>query len=160
MDAKLNSLLSSHVTIQNDLTELRQAILAHFDASEKAVIAAVVERLDQNQLMALQAVVDSVEGGRVAEHDLPEILNALQQPLAEIRERLTTGMEPALSSAVERASEAVSAPQLDFKHKLKIVAPIIPMILSYEGEIELGSRLNLEAAWQRLVAKIRGKEQT
>ena len=64
---------------------------------------------------------------------------------------------PTLASEVERLSEVVEAPKLDVKHKLKITAPIIPFILSYEGEVELRSGLNLEVAWQRLVTKVRSE---
>lgn len=156
MDAKLDVLLSTQGTIRNELKELREAMLVRFDASEQVVIAAVLERLDQNQLAIVQTVLDALESGRVAESELQDTLMALQQLLAEIRERKTTEKEPALSAAVERVSEAVAAPTLDVKHKLKIAAPIIPMVLSYEGEIDLGSRLDLEATWKRLIAKIRG----
>jgi len=157
MDAKLHALLSTQGTIRNELNGLRQTMLARFDTSEQTVIGAVLERLDQDQLATVQTVLDALEGGRVAENELQQTLIALQQALAELRERKITGTEPALSSAVQRASEAVAAPTLDVKHKLKIAAPIIPMILSYEGEVELKSGLNLEAAWQRLIAKARGK---
>lgn len=44
----------------------------------------------------------------------------------------------------------VSAPELSVKHKLKVTIPIVPLLLGYEGEVELNSRLNLEASWQAL----------
>ena len=156
MDSKVNALLASQTAIQDNLSELRQAVLARFDASEQAIIATVVDRLDQSQMAITEAVLDAVEAGRVPESELQETLTAVQHALSEIRQQPAL-FGPTLASEVECLSEVVEAPKLDVKHKLKITAPIIPFILSYEGEVELRSGLNLEVAWQRLVTKVRGE---
>ena len=44
---------------------------------------------------------------------------------------------------------------MDAKHKLKVTIPIVPVLLSYEGEIELSSRLNLQELWQQLTGALR-----
>ncbi len=157
MDSKVDVLLASQIAIRGDLRELRQAVLARFDASEQAIIATVVDRLDQSQMAVTQAVLDAVEVGRVPESELQETLIAVQHVLSEIRQQRLALFDPTLASEVERLSEVIEAPKLDVKHKLKVTAPIIPFILSYEGEVELKSGLNLEVAWQRLVAKVRGE---
>jgi hypothetical protein len=157
MDAKLDALLTGQTAIRDDLTSLRQAVLARFDTSEQAIIAAVVERLDQSQLATVQAVLGVIEAGRVPEREVQEALTIVQHALVEIRQQGVALSDPILVNEVERVSEVVDAPTLDVKHKLKITAPIIPLILAYEGEVELQSGLNLEAAWQRLVAKVRGE---
>jgi hypothetical protein len=54
-------------------------------------------------------------------------------------------------------SDVVDDPKLDVTHKLKVSIPIIPLILSYETEVELKSGLNLKAAWQRLKVRVRGE---
>jgi len=59
-----------------------------------------------------------------------------------------------LTSEIENLSDVVDAPKLDASHKLKITIPIIPFILSYEGEMGLKSGMNLESAWQRLLSKV------
>lgn len=56
----------------------------------------------------------------------------------------------------KRVPDVIDTPRSTVKHKLKIAAPIIPFILSYQGEIELTSGLNLQAAWKRLLSKLRG----
>ena len=152
MDARLDALPA----IRDDLTDLRRAVLVRFEVSEQTIIAAIVERLDQSQLDTVQAVLDTVEAGRVPESELQETLAAVQHALSEMQQQGVALSDATLASEVERLSEVIDAPKLDVKHKLKITAPIIPWILSYEGEIELKSGLNLKAAWQRLVAKVRG----
>lgn len=151
MDAKLDTLLERVI-------ELRQAVLARFDASEQAIISAVVERLDENQLATVQAVLDGIDSKRVPDNELQDTLAAVQEVVTEIQQKRITLTDPALASGVERMSEVVDAPKLDVQHKLKVTVPIIPFILSYEGELGLTSGVNLKAVWQRLVAKVRGEQ--
>ena len=48
----------------------------------------------------------------------------------------------------------MDTPALGVAHKLKLTVPIIPFSLGYEGEIQLGSRMNLEMAWEWLKQKL------
>jgi hypothetical protein len=50
---------------------------------------------------------------------------------------------------IAQTQEPLTAPRTDFRHKPKVAAPIIPFILSYEGEVELSGGVNLEEilAW-------------
>lgn len=63
-----------------------------------------------------------------------------------------------LAAAVQHAAEVVSAPGLDVKHKLKVTIPILPALVAYEGEMELGGGLNLEEAWKALCKWVRRPE--
>jgi len=156
MDTKLDALLAGQTGIREDLSGLRQAVLTRFDTSEQTIIATVIERLDQGQLATVQAVLDAIEAGLVPIGELEETLVAVQHTLSEIQQQEVALPDSILTSEeFEHLSEVVDAPKLDVKHKLKVTVPIIPVILSYEGEVELKSGLNLEAAWKRLVAKIR-----
>ena len=156
MDTKLDALLTGQTAIRENLSGLRQAMLARFDASEQTIIAAVIERLDQDQLATVQAVLDAIEAELVPIGELEETLVAVQHTLSEIQQQGVALLDSTLASEeVERLSEVVYAPKLDVKHKLKLTVPIIPAILSYEGEVELKSGLNLEAVWKRLVGRVR-----
>ena len=119
-----------------------------------ALLGQTTIRMDQSQLAVTQAVLNAIEAGRVPETELQETLTAMQHTLSEIRQRGAALPDPALASEIESLSEVFDAPKLDAKHKLKITVPIIPFLLSYEGEVELKSGLNLEAAWKRLVARV------
>jgi hypothetical protein len=104
----------------------------------------------------VQAVLDAIEAELVPMGELEETLVAVQHTLSEIQQQGVALPDSALTNEeVEHLSEVVYASKLDAKHKLKVTVPIIPYFLSYEGEVELKSGLNLEAAWKRLVAKIR-----
>jgi len=157
MDAKLDGLLSGQKVIQDDLKDFRKTLLARFDASEKTVITAIVERLDQNQLATVQSILDGMEGNRIPESELQETLNAVQQSLSEIKQNEAEYYDSQLVRDIESLSDVVDDPRLDVSHKLKVSLPIIPLILSYEGEVGLKSGLNLKAALQGLTARLRGK---
>jgi hypothetical protein len=154
MDAKLDDVLKNQKVMQDDLKDLRKTLLARFDASEQVIISTIVQRLDQNQLATVQSILDEIETHRVPE-ELQETLSALQQALLEIREMRLNDLQ--LATEAKSLSEVVDDPKLDVTHKLKVSIPIIPLILTYETEVELKSELNLKAAWQRLKVRVRGE---
>jgi hypothetical protein len=101
--------------------------------------------------------LDEIEAHSVPENELQETLSAIQQALLEIRQTEMGLYDSQLVSEAKNLSDVVDDPKLDVNHKLKVSVPIIPLILSYETEVELKSGLNLKAAWQRLKARVRGE---
>jgi hypothetical protein len=93
-------------------------------------------------LQSLQQVIDTHP---VPEPVIQETLDAVSQIFSEI-------------TASESGRFDSRLTKLDVGHKLKVSIPIIPLILSYEGEINLKSGLNLKKAWQKLKTWIRDKE--
>ena len=61
-----------------------------------------------------------------------------------------------VTSSTIRKNYFIKDPELDVKQKLKVTLPIVPMLVEYEGEFELGSGFNIRSAWERLIAKLRG----
>jgi septal ring factor EnvC (AmiA/AmiB activator) len=157
MDAKLDDVLKNQKVMQEDLKDLRKTLLARFDASEQAIISAIVQRLDQNQLATVQSIVDEIETHSVPENELQETLNTIQQALSEIKQNEVGYYDSQLVSEAKSLSDVVEDPKLDVTHKLKVSIPLIPLILTYETEVELKSGLNLKAAWQRLKVRVRGE---
>jgi len=151
MDMKLDALLIGQAAIQDDLINLQQIVLARFDTSEQTIIATALERLDQNQLATVQAMLDALEGNQMSEAEMRRVIDTVEQILVVLQQR------GVVLPSQQLVAEVIAAPTLDVKHKLKVTFPIIPLIIGYEGELELGSKLNLEALWQRLVARVRGK---
>lgn len=148
---KLDALLAGQSDINLGLYNLRQAILSRYDAGEQRIIDSITERLDQAQAEIVQTLLDAVEKNQISESEMAEAVGAVRQALAESRRR-----NAALPGHTE-LEETISAPNLDVKHKLKFSIPIVPLLLDYEGEIELGSGVNLESVWNRMVDKFRRK---
>ena len=141
--------------------ELRYAAEPRLLAKYQREIKRQRESLTRNQheydaiMKSAQGVIESHP---VPEKELQDTLNAVQQTLSEMIQSKTEQYSTQLVSEVEKVSEIIADPKLDSNHKLKYSIPIIPLILSYEGAVELKSGLNLKKAWQSLKARLRGKE--
>jgi hypothetical protein len=72
--------------------------------------------------------------------------------LAVLEERF-----PALPPSQVAVAEIIKAPELDAKHKLKVTLHLVPFLVDYEGELELGSGFNINLAWEKLLTKLRRK---
>jgi hypothetical protein len=158
MDAKLDGLTAGQTAIRDDLSGLRQTILTHFETSEQSIIKATLDRLERAQLETVQTILHAIDAKTLSEHELRNTLTVFRDTLKEIRRREAILADRDLTDKLGSVSEAIEAPRLDAKNKLKVTVPIIPLLLSYEGEIELGCGMNLEAAWQRLITKVRGEQ--
>ena len=140
---------------------LRYATDPRIIAKDRREIELQRESLARNQreyYEVVKSAQDLIEPYLVPEMELRDTLNSIQQILSEIRQNKTSQYNPWLVSEVEKVSGIIDDPKLDSNHKLKYSIPIIPLILSYEGEIELKSGLNLKKAWQSLKARIHGKK--
>ena len=54
--------------------------------------------------------------------------------------------------------EVINYPTLDTKHSLKLTIPLIPFILTYEGELGTGAGIKLKETWQNLKSKLFSKK--
>ena len=145
MDAKLNILLSSQVAIYENLDQMRQDLLLRYDATEQATIQAVAQQLNQNQLVLTQNLLDALEANQVSEQQMQQMLEVLEERV------------PALPPSQAAVAEIIKDPELDAKHKLKVTLPLVPFLVDYEGELELGSGFNIKSAWEQLLTKLRRK---
>ncbi|MEG4323125.1 MULTISPECIES: hypothetical protein [unclassified Microcoleus] len=151
MNNRLERLSAGQEAIFENINNLRQRLLSRYSASEKNIIFAITERLDQSQVITISAVLDAIEANKISEAEMQNILPSIQQSLMILQQRGVT-----LPVSQQAIAEIINAPQMDFKHRLKVALPIIPFILDYEGEWELGTGINLKEAWQKLVAPVKG----
>ncbi len=113
-------------------------------SGQVAIYEDLLKQLDQNQLVLTQKLQDALDANQVSEPQM-------QQMLAVLEERI-----PSLPPSQAAIAEVIKDPELDVKQKLKVTLPIVPMLVEYEGEFELGSGFNIKTAWEQLVAKLRG----
>jgi len=123
---------------------LRQTLLDRYKADEQSTVTIPVEHLEQAHLATVQDIFDALEADQVPDALMRQALDAVRQVLVALSERSTA------LPGQQAIADAIVEPTLDVKHKLKLTLPIIPMLLSYEGELELGSEVNVERAWKRL----------
>nr|WP_322719793.1 hypothetical protein [Nostoc sp. ChiQUE02]MDZ8232847.1 hypothetical protein [Nostoc sp. ChiQUE02] len=142
LDGKVNVLIKGQIAIYKKQHQMCQALLERYNASEKYIISSIAEQLNQTQLVLTENLLQALDSNMVSE---PE----MQQMLAVLEERL-----PSLPPSQAGIAEIIKNPELDVRHKLKITLPIIPTLVEYEGEFELGSGFNIKSAWQLLIAKL------
>lgn len=155
MDDKLDVLLEGQTALAMGLMRVRADILGGIDASARSAVQVIVGALQQKQLETVRTVLDGIDRGRATDDEVLATLDAIRQALQEMQQKGVAPPVPGVAESAEQLAEVVGAPGLDVKHKLKAVIPIIPILLQYEGEISLGSGMNLEAAWNKLVDKLK-----
>jgi len=148
---KLDKLSTGQKFIYENINHLRQGLLNYYKVSERNVIEAISDKLDQSQIKTISAVLDSVKANQLPEVEMLQIVGVTQQVIDKLEQR---GILPSNQQA---AIELIKAPEIDTKHRFKIFLPIIPILLSYEGELELGSGINLKAVWQNLLMRFQGE---
>ncbi|AFZ60302.1 hypothetical protein H6G54_07995 [Anabaena cylindrica FACHB-243] len=145
IDEKLNWLAGGQVAFY-------QAVLAHFTTEETAIIEPITRQLEEAQIVEVEAVLKAIDSNQVSEEEIKLVVAQLKQAMASMR-----GKDFALPSGNEAIIEALNYPTLDTKHALKVSIPIIPFILSYEGELGLSAGVKIREAWERWKTKLRNK---
>jgi hypothetical protein len=133
-----------------EIRRLRQTLLDHYKADEQEIVAIPVEQLDQANLVTVQAILDALEADQVPDALMRQALDVVQRILVVLSERSI------ILSGQQAVSDAIAAPTLDVKHKLKLTLPIIPPLLSYESELKLGGEMKLRRRWRRLKCRAYG----
>ncbi|MFS0519754.1 hypothetical protein ACEYW6_34360 [Nostoc sp. UIC 10607] len=152
MNTRLDRLYAGQKAIFENINHLRQGLLARYNAGEQNIIVAITEQLNQAQMVMISTVLDAIETDQITEQEMQLILQEIQHNITKLQQN---GI--ALTASQAALAEVINAPGLDFKHRLKVGIPLIPFILDYEGELELGTGINLKGAWQALVLRFRGE---
>jgi chromosome segregation ATPase len=107
-----------------------------------------LERLDQNQ----RSIQKALEANRISDSEIQELLTSIQQTLV-LEEKKGLALPP----DKKKFAEFLDDSSLDAKQKLILTLPIIPSLIAYETELELGAHFNLKASWERFRKKIQGR---
>jgi hypothetical protein len=143
MDWKIDSVLNGQVAITYQLSRMQHTLLSRYDETERSLVAAVVEQLDDQQLSMTRTFLDVLDSSQLAESEIEEMWAVLEERL------------PELSPSQDAVKEWVGAPGLDARHRLKVALPIVPFLVDYEAEFELNGGLDFKALWENLKAKLR-----
>jgi hypothetical protein len=134
--SNLRLLQGGQIAILGQLNHTREALLERYDASQRINIEAIAQMLNQSQVIVIQTLLDGLEANQLSASDIQNVWALLEKRIL------------ALPSTQSSIIEIIKDPALDTRHKLKLSIPIIPFILDYEGELELGSGLNINTAWK------------
>jgi len=141
IDNKIELLLDGQVS-------LSQVLMLHFNPKEQELLLPFTQKLDEPELINIQAFLEAVETDQASEEDIQLMLTETRSFLEKLQEQ-----NLALPAGKEAISEMINSPTIDAKHALKVSIPIIPFILAYEGELGLGTGINLKETWQHWKTK-------
>jgi hypothetical protein len=141
IDDKIDLILESHA-------RLFQALMLHYSPQEQDLLSPLAQKLDQAELVKVKAFIEDIDKNLIPE----ENVNLM---LTEARQMMKASQEKELDLPEENViiAEIINSPEIDAKHALKVSIPIIPFILAYEGELGLGTGINLKEAWKGLKSK-------
>jgi hypothetical protein len=128
--------------------QLSQELLSHFDKQEQILLSPFTEKLDESQLLQVNAFLEAVDNDKISEGDIESTLLEIKNSLKQMNHQNL--LLPESSKAIWGIIED---PKLDSKHSLKVTIPIIPFILSYEGELALGTGANIKNIWESLQSR-------
>jgi hypothetical protein len=132
IDAKLNIVL-----IKQD------SLLIRYQASEQAILRVFIEQLNQTQLAFTENMLNAVAANQVSESEMLQMLAVLQSRIPSLP-----------SSSQAEIAEIIKSPELDARHKITVTLPIVPFLINYEGELELGTGFNIKSAWEFVIKKL------
>lgn len=148
------------------LAELRAALaglnvkvdrlFGHIDQRSLQSVALIYRRIDAFDRDLSAAVVALVQQNALTTAELDRHLAVIRATLEEVHNHAARLADRELAAGVEAARQLAEDPSLDARHKLEVTIPIIPLLLEYKFETELGSRANLVALWDALKAKVGG----
>jgi hypothetical protein len=145
LNDKVNVLLSSQLAIYQDLNHMRQTLLERYDEGEQAIITAIAQQLNESQLELTQKLLEAVEANQVSETEMQQMLTAIEENIHSLPPSQAT------------TAKIIRNPDLDVRQRLKVSLPLVPLLVQYEVELELGTNFNIKSAWGILVNKLGGK---
>lgn len=132
IDAKLNIVLIN-----------QDSLLIRYQVSEQAILRVFIEQLNQTQLAFTENMLNAVAANQVSESEMLQMLAVLESRIPSL---------PASSQA--EIAEIIKSPELDARHKITVTLPIVPFLINYEGELELGTGFNIKSAWEFIIKKL------
>jgi hypothetical protein len=132
IDAKLNIVLIN-----------QDSLLLRYQVSEQAILRVFIEQLNQTQLAFTENMLNAVAANQVSESEMLQMLAVLESRIPSLP-----------SSSQAEIAEIIKSPELDTRHKITVTLPIVPFLINYEGELELGTGFNIKSAWEFVIKKL------
>ncbi len=123
--------------LQTQLSEQNKVILLKIDQSHQSLAQKFLVGMQQQQAEMIPKLLDSIERKEVAGSEVMQMLQLLQDQISKI-------------TFPEKAEVQAALGDIDLspKSKLKLALPIIPTILAWETEFEVGWSQSIPQAWQ------------
>jgi hypothetical protein len=153
---KLEIIRQEHDDISRELGLLRAAVLGEIGGGHQRLLEPVINLLPAAELSVAQAALAKVDNADLDEREIAEVIDEVRIA-ANLAVETDLIKEPSMKANLAELADAIEDPKLGIKHKLKLTIPIIPFLISYEGEASWDNTLNLEKAAQWLTGRRKEK---
>lgn len=154
LGATLEQLIERHAQLGGDLVSIRSFLIKQYPANDQALIAPLLAQLNANQVSEVRNIIKSLDDPQVTDDDAQSVVESVRAAIGSVLE--LSGGESPMAESLCNARQVLDDPKVEWKHKLKVTVPMIPGILSYEGELGLNNAMNLRKMWEALSARARG----
>jgi hypothetical protein len=132
---------------------------APLDPEVKRALAEIHRHLTQPEQRQTQELLDAMrdwrEGDAAAQREMHEMLDGLRRAFMHLQARQLPEMDQCLRDAIAEVTEVVKA-DADLNTGLELTIPLIPLLLDYKVNLDLGGGLDLRQWWENLRTKLMG----
>lgn len=150
--AELHAISTKLEMVDSKLDDMRAVIIAKFSGWETSVIETIVSRLKDQQQAETKAVLDRLDTIALSDTtsgEIEDLLVAVRVVLESIP--AISGGDSALREETrDKLGEFLGDSKIEVKHRLKMSIPLIPFLLSYEGEWALNAAENVKKSVEKL----------
>ena len=136
--------------VDRSIRRLHREILVRFDLHEQRIIGPILQRLDEHHAEQVARIIEVFDATAIAADELDRHLGAIDAALNALVSQSEATADMALRDCATEVNAVFKGSDFDTVHKLKVSIPIIPLLLSYDVEMSMGTRIGLEETWQAL----------
>ncbi len=144
-DAKLDRLLTGQDELKRGQADLKRGQTA------------IYQRLTQAQRETVDEVLAGVRAMRIDDaqtlNEMRGMLDGLRRALIDLRARELPQMSASLRQSIDEVTEVLKA-DADVNTGLELTIPLIPLLLDYKFDLDLGGGLDLRQWWENLWRKL------
>jgi WD40 repeat protein len=130
--------------IKKELEGFRVDLLRKLDSNTKITL----DRLNWIQLETTKDIVDALNVGVISQSDMKYVVGILHE--LKIQTKLT---DKNLSDLLNRIP--FDEGKVEVEQAIKLTIPLIPLLLSYEGNLKIGNNIDVKKVFENFIAKIR-----
>jgi hypothetical protein len=123
--------------------------------------AAAYRRLDDAQRRTVEDVLAGLRGVQLGDadsaRDLRATVDGIRRALIHVQSRQLPELDAEVRRVLDEVTEVVRV-DADLRTGLELAVPLVPLLLSYKLNLDLGGGLDLRQLWENLVDWIRRQE--
>ena len=145
---------SKFVDLVLDILSPRVNISKKFNEREIEQLSLILENLDQFQVKEALSALKALETDKIPAASIEQMIETAGQQIYNLNQSQFFQERQQLYAEAQKVSKILTDPQIKTRHKIKLTLPLIPLILTYSGEIEFEGGVRLRKLWKRILSRV------